>query len=216
MKIRRNRKLTVEGIAASLYLHRKKVGIGIAWVCSLVCLATLLNKTEPITANAWESLAAIGSAPSEFASEEMTDNNSSVYALPYNPKYTGKKCFESYSSITDKTTKQYELQQIATTDADAFRRINDRYLVSIGTHFNAPCGTDIDIVLENGTIIPCIVGDIKPDEYTDSTNTFTKNNSATEFIVDATKTAAIISGDVSTIYDEWQSKVKEIVVYQTH
>ena len=216
MKSRRNKKITSEAIVTSLYINRKKIGVAIAWTCSLLCLATIFNKSEPITANAWESLAAIGSAPSTFISEESAnDADTTVYQLPYNAEYTGKKCYESYSSITDTTTLQYELQQSATTDEDAFRKIDNRYLVSIGTHFNAPCGTYIDIVLENGTVIPCIVGDIKPDECTDITNTYTKNNSATEFIVDATKTTANISGDVSSLYDEWQSKVKEIVVYQS-
>ena len=26
---------------------------------------------------------------------------------------------------------------------------------------NAPCGTYIDLIIENGVLIPCIVGDIK-------------------------------------------------------
>ncbi|MDO5150838.1 MAG: hypothetical protein Q4D76_15835 [Oscillospiraceae bacterium] len=31
---------------------------------------------------------------------------------------------------------------------------------------NAPCGTYIDLIIENGVLIPCIVGDIKADAHT--------------------------------------------------
>ena len=48
------------------------------------------------------------------------------------------------------------LQQEAVTDVNGFRLLDNRYLVAVGTFCNAPCGTYIDLILENGVLIPCL------------------------------------------------------------
>ena len=69
-----------------------------------------------------------------------------------------------YKTITDKTSKQYELQQMAYTDEEGFRKIDNRYCVAIGTAFGVYTGQMLDVELENGTVIECIVGDIKKEK----------------------------------------------------
>ena len=124
------------------------------------------------------------------------------------------KCYEDYRCITDKSSRQYELQQIAYTDKDGFRKIGDRYLVAIGTYFETDCGTMFDIILENDEKIPAIVGDIKSDIHTDIWNVYSAGKCATEFIVDADamNDELLIMGDVSYYREEWKSKVKALYI----
>lgn len=128
-------------------------------------------------------------------------------------KYKGTKSYEYASAITNKGSKAYELKSISETDENGFLRYKERYLVAIGTHFNAPVGTFITITLENGEEIPAVVGDIKADKHTDQNNVYSMTCiCATEFIVsESFKTS---SGDVSSIFPEWQSKVASITTYE--
>lgn len=111
---------------------------------------------------------------------------------------------------------QKDLQGIAETDEDGFRRVDDRYIVAVGTAVCEEVGTYITLVLENGTTIEAVVGDIKDDKHTDESNIVTvANNCCTEFIIDSDVMSSKIlrSGSVSNFCDEWKSKVIEILVY---
>ena len=188
----------------------------VAWVFAIVGGIVAIVQSARLTAYA-NNVETAPSAVETLAEPKYEDNEviipTSLYTFPRNDAYSGLKCYESYTAITDTTSAQYALQKKATTNDDAFRVIGDRYLVAIGTYFDAPVGAVIDIILENGTIIPAIVGDIKSDEDTDFWNIFSENGCATEFIVDATQTRARVTGDVSSLYESWQSKVKAIRVY---
>ena len=83
------------------------------------------------------------------------------------PKTRGFKSYMPYTAITNKKSKQYKLQQLASTGAYGIRVVDSRYLVAIGTAFNAEVGTYIDLILEDGFVIPCIVGDVKSPRHTD-------------------------------------------------
>ena len=135
--------------------------------------------------------------------------------LPEYPGYHGTKTWENYKAITNRASKQYQLQTFATTDEYGFRKLDGRYLVAVGTYFLAPSGTYIDIMLDNGTIIPAIVGDIKSDKHTDEKyNVYTMHSKcATEFICDAS-ISQYCNGDVSYVFpDKWKSNVYSIRVY---
>lgn len=139
-----------------------------------------------------------------------------AYEIPYNGKYGGYKSYIDYTAITDKTSKQYAIQKMAVTDNNSFRKVNDRYLISLGSYFNAPIGSYVDILLGNGITINCIVGEIKPDENTDTKyHIWTENNCATAFIVDThfIDDIAIATGDVSYIFPEWQDCPFRVTVY---
>ena len=129
--------------------------------------------------------------------------------------HNGMKTFMSYTTITDKTSNQYALQQMAYTDEMGFRKINSRYCVAIGTAFEVPVGQIFNVELENGEIIPCIVGDIKDDKDTDSSNVFTSQGCCLEFIVDIPQLDGIIKtlGDCSSKCDEWNSSCFQYVIY---
>ena len=107
---------------------------------------------------------------------------------PYDTYYIGGgefKAWMSYTALTATNSVQYELQQMAYTNEYGLRCIDGRCLVAIGTYFNAPVGTYFDIVFSDGSILNCIVGDIKADIHTDENNLASLNNgSIVEFIVD--------------------------------
>ena len=124
----------------------------------------------------------------------------------------------SYKAITNKNSKQYKLQKNnAYTGNYGIRMVHNRYCVAIGTYFNAPVGTYIDLVLENGTTISCIVAEIKSNRDTDADNIVTSHNGCVaEFLVD-TKVLnenAKRDGDISSCRKDWNSPVTRIKVYK--
>ena len=148
---------------------------------------------------------------SEYISDEQLD-----YTEYITPITSGFKSYMPYTAITSKSSPQYKLQQIAYTGTYGIRQYDNRYCVAIGTGFNADIGTYFDLILANGTVIPCIVADIKADKHTDSNNMITiANGCLTEFIVDSStlNRNAKRMGDISYCCDEWNSRVEKIRVY---
>lgn len=151
----------------------------------------------------------------ELVYDPLLNVRSTEMELPQNPKYHGTKSYEYYTAITSKRSKQYQLQGYAVTDEKGFRKVEDRYLIAVGTYFHAPVGTYLDVILENGMEIPCMVGDIKSDKDTDNMNVFSQCGCASEFMVDRTFVKLTgCRGDVSKVMDGWNSKVKVIRVYE--
>lgn len=154
----------------------------------------------------------------EIRPREETVEKEIEYTTYTLPKTRGFKSYMSYKAITNKQSKQYKLQnEYAQTNKHGIRVYDDRYCIAIGTAYNAKVGTYVDLVLHNGTIIPCIVGDFKADIHTDQTNMITLSNGCvSEFIVDtkALYEKARRAGDMSLYKEEWNSSVKEILVYE--
>lgn len=132
------------------------------------------------------------------------------------------KSYMSYESIKDETSKQYELREkYAYTGEYGIRQINERFCVAVGTYFDMEIGTYFDLILENGTIIPCVLGDVKDEKHTLSDNiTTAKNLCVSEFIVDekylpykVKNNEETSSGNISDCCEEWNSSVVEIRVY---
>jgi len=136
------------------------------------------------------------------------------------PNYSGTKAWMGYQKVTNTSTKQYDLlHNYSYTNEQGFRMCNNRYCVAFGTGINAEVGQYVDILLENGTIIKCIQGDVKADIHTDESCIFTVVNDlycCSEFIVDERKFKNNFSGvgDVSLTKEEWNAKVIEIKVYE--
>ena len=148
---------------------------------------------------------------SEYISDEQLD-----YIEYIAPITSGFKSYMPYTAITSKSSPQYKLQQIAYTGTYGIRQYDNRYCVAIGTAFNADVGTYFDLILANGTVIPCIVADIKADKHTDSNNMVTiANGCLTEFIVDSStlNRKAKRMGDISYCNEDWDSRVEKIRVY---
>lgn len=126
------------------------------------------------------------------------------------------KSYMPYQAITDTESSQYQLQQYAITNEYGIREVNGRYLVAIGTYFNVDVGTYIDLILANGEIIECIVGDIKDNRDTLSDNITTASNGCvSEFIcnINSLNIEVKSMGDISYVKEEWNSPVTQIKVY---
>lgn len=150
----------------------------------------------------------------ETENQIESNGNYQEYTIPSN---RGFKSYMSYKAITSKSSPQYKLQnQYAYTGQYGIRQVHNRFCVAIGTFTSATVGTYIDLVLENGTIIPCIISDFKANVHTDSSNIITTHNGCvSEFLVDKDNLHATSKkmGDVSYCEEGWRSPVKLIRVY---
>lgn len=162
--------------------------------------------------------------PEEESEEELEEEpeeepeeviNYMTYAIPEN---RGFKSYMDYRAITNKSSQQFQLQKLyANTGNYGIRVVEDRYCIAVGTHFSASIGQYLDLILENGTVIPCVLADVKADIHTDSNNIITLHNGCvSEFVVDTSSlhNTAKRMGDVSYCCEEWNSPVVEIVVYE--
>lgn len=69
------------------------------------------------------------------------------------------------------------------------RMVDGRYLIALGTYYTDTIGQYVDILLEDGTVIPCMLGDVKADTHTDENHQYQKwDKSVMEFIVDSPNT----------------------------
>ena len=111
------------------------------------------------------------------------------------------KPYMDYNTITDTRSPQYALQQIATTDDNGLRKLGDRYLVAMGVYYGDQIGTKIDITLDTGRVINCILAEVKKPKDTDPTHRVGKHNDTVEFIVDTDllHAKARYDGDISSI-----------------
>lgn len=153
-----------------------------------------------------------------YMSKKYISKNKRNYIEYAVPKTSGFKSYMSYKCITSKGSNQYKLQvSKAYTGQYGIRQVDSRFCVAIGSHFNSPIGGLFDLVLENGTVIPCISADQKADKDTQSNNIITAHNGCmSEFIVDnnALDRNAKRMGDISYCNSDWRSPVKYVRVYK--
>ena len=118
--------------------------------------------------------------------------------------------------MTKKSSDQYKLQHgYAYTGQYGIRMVNGRYCIAVGTGVCKKVGQYIDVILENGTWIPCIMADQKADQHTDKKYHITTvhNKCVCEFYLDDILPRIKECGDVSRACPEWQSPVCEFRVY---
>ena len=162
-------------------------------------------------------LATSGKKSGYVLKKSIIDDNEPVKTM----KVKGASAFKSYMSykaIGNKTSPQYKLQKKAKTTSQGLRTVNGRYCIAIGQGAGAHIGQYVDVVLENGTVIKCIVSDFKGNSITTtkSSHMVTKGNGcASEFLVSMGKLKSAIknSGDASKADSSWSSKVVEIKLY---
>lgn len=128
------------------------------------------------------------------------------------PKHNNFKSYMSYRAITCKTSKQYKLQQKAKTGKFGIRTVEGRYLIAMGTYYTKNVGDKFDITLSDGTIIKCMIGDIKADKDTDSKKQKQKyDGSIIEFITDTDKMPSTVKRAGSyTVCKKFSGSIKEI------
>jgi len=125
------------------------------------------------------------------------------------------KSYMNYRAIRNKTSAQYKLQQLCTTDLDGFRRCANRYVIAVGSGVGGQVGDCVDLILENGQVICCVIGDYKGDKHTDAINLTGKNGCCAEFIVDTfvLKRDIKLKGNIGLAYPGWESPVATLRRY---
>ena len=116
-------------------------------------------------------------------------------------------CYMGYHKVTSYASNQYRMlnDDYAWTDPNTgFRMWGDRICIALGSGYTHDIGRAVDVVLEDGTVLKCILGDAKDDVDTDeATHTVASNGNVVEFIVDYScfpnRFPDYISGNVSKI-----------------
>lgn len=126
--------------------------------------------------------------------------------------------FKSYMDaryITSKGTPQYELKSKYKLDDSGVYKVDDRYCVAVGSYYTTKVGTKLDIRLDTGETLRCILADCKADAHTDSTNRQNPNGSVVEFVVHTPclYRKARTMGDCSYI-EGFSGNVTEIVIIE--
>lgn len=96
------------------------------------------------------------------------------------------KTWMDWRTITSRNSRQWQLQQIAYTCENGFRRIDGMYMIALGTYYlHHGVGDVFEITLSGGRTFRAVVGDVKSDLHTDPTNRFQRyDGSVVEFIID--------------------------------
>jgi len=96
------------------------------------------------------------------------------------------KTWMDWRTITSRNSRQWQLQQIAYTCEDGFRRIDGMYMIALGSYYlHHGVGDVFEITLSGGLTFRAVVGDVKSDLHTDPTNRFQRyDGSVIEFIID--------------------------------
>ena len=112
--------------------------------------------------------------------------NYELIPLPLPSEVKGDfKTYMDYKTITNKTSKQWALQQLCETNEDGFRIFNGKYVVAVGTFYAQEVGKELIVTLESGKKLPVIVGDIKMNKHTNESNQYIPfNGNIMEFIID--------------------------------
>lgn len=130
--------------------------------------------------------------------------------------------YMDYRCVTSTRSTQYKILRSTQSFSDTKHGIRmvhtaygDRYCIAIGQGYKARCGALVDVVLKDGTIIPCIVGDMKAGCDTDRTMRYAPyGGSVVEIVVDyacfnrkASQYADIFHGQVDhlrIITENWE------------
>lgn len=149
--------------------------------------------------------------------QDKKDEHQESFTMYTAPATLGFKSYMDYRTITDKTSLQYKLQnEYAYTDESGIRMVGDRYCIALGSYFTTDIGQYVDLILGNGTIIPCILADQKDDAHTDDMNAVTiDSDCVSEFIVDSNVLPNMVRlyGDVSRYDESWEARVTQVQVY---
>ena len=124
--------------------------------------------------------------------------------------------FMDYRCITNTSSRQYKLQKKAYTGSYGIRQVDGRYCIAVGSYYTEKIWTYIDLILKNGTVIPCILADCKADRDTDGMNQKTADGSLIEFVVDTPQLSRKVRrrGDVAYATKKWNSKIVKIKIHK--
>ena len=187
---------------------------------------TASSTTDPLIKlerheEAVDAMAPIADNNSESKDSEIETETQDGSIIWYAPDWydSTRLSYMDFRTITAPETLQYQLQYDGYTVTDwvtGIRKRGDRYMIAIGQEFGLT-GTEVDVYLENGVEIPCIIGDSK--EYFDTINNegrIGNDGGVVEFIVDTDylpEEVVWLGSNEAQFNHDWQSPVDYIVIY---
>lgn len=138
------------------------------------------------------------------------------YVVYGTPEKNSFKSYMSYKAVSS-SSAQGKLQAKAKTDSKTgIRKVDGRYCVALGSYYCTKIGTKIDLVMENGSIVKCILADQKANRDTDAKNQKTSDGSIAEFLVDMDElpSKVKIMGNVSYACKELKGNISKVRVYE--
>jgi hypothetical protein len=142
---------------------------------------------------------------SQLEKENLQPQQEEPQTQPQETTSTNHSDFKSYmpyTTITNRASKQLELQQQAYTDSNGLRCIDGRPMIAVGTGWGVSVGDVVLVTCENNNSFEAIIGDIKDNIDTNADNkTTSANNCRCEFIVDMNELNSHIkiSGNVAVL-----------------
>ena len=165
-----------------------------------------------------DAMAPIAGNSSKSDDREIETQNGTIWYAPDWYDNT-RLSYMDYRTITAPETLQYQMQYDGITVTDTLtgiRKRGNRYMIALGQEFGLT-GTEVDVHLENGVEIPCIIGDSK--EYFDTLNNegrIGNDGGVVEFIVDTDylpEEVVWLGSNEAQFNHDWQSPVDYIVIY---
>lgn len=138
------------------------------------------------------------------------------YTVYGTPEKNSFKSYMSYRAVSS-SSAQGKLQAKAKTDSKTgIRKVDGRYCVALGSYYCSRIGTKIDLVMENGSIVKCILADQKANRDTDAKNQKTSDGSIAEFLVDMDELPSKVKtmGNVSYASKELKGEISKVRVYE--
>lgn len=146
---------------------------------------------------------------------EATVEPNPNFVIRDTPSNNSFKSYMDANKIEDTTSQQFQLlSQYELSDIGVYV-VDGRYCIAMGSYYTKEIGTKIDLVMENGSVVECILADCKADCDTDSTNRQNPNGSIAEFIVDTKSLSSLVKtmGNLSYAQDNLIGEIKYVVVY---
>lgn len=149
----------------------------------------------------------------EYESGTMVSDNYTEMPTPVN---NGFKSYMDRETITDRNSAQYAFLQNAYLNENGLWMSDERYCAALGSYYTTDIGTYFDLVMDNGSIIPCVLAECKSDYDTDSlTHRQNPNGSISEFVVDTPSlpSSVTIAGSISALGGIFDGEIESIRVY---
>ena len=132
------------------------------------------------------------------------------------PSNNSFKSYMDADTIRSRNTDQYRLKANYVLDSQTgIWTVDGRYCIAVGSYYTKAIGTYIDVVMENGNTLKCILGECKRNRDTDYTNRQNPNGSVIEFIVNISSMPSMARkmGNCSYACEEMEGEIKSIIVY---
>ena len=160
----------------------------------------------------------ISSASEESSESEDSEVGGEIYYAPSGYNST-RMSYMDYRTITDTESEQYLLQNWygSTDPATGIRLVGGRYCIALGQEITSRKGEFVDVVLENGLHLQCVLADCKRYCDTDGGNGYVgADGGMVEFVVDEDylpEDVILMGSNEAQFNWAWQSPVKYVIVY---